>query len=164
MPLLILNTNFMKAKIENWLHIEFKLGFPWLRIRKHNHQLGAAEWESHDWEPEVQLLKLCKYSQIPLSLPLRRVPSASNRTKTKHHWLIYKLSTSIKFRHLARDKTKGKLPDPWGNTRKSWTHLPSLHSLDKHQKQKNKTWDLLSLFLSCSATPVIKRRTHLLGR
>ena len=62
---------FNKGIIENWSPIEFKLGFPGLRIRSHNHQL----------------LKLCKCSQIPLPPP--RVASASNRTKTNHHWLSH---------------------------------------------------------------------------
>ena len=44
--------------------------------------------------------------------------------------IIYKHSTSTKFRYLACNKTEEKLPNPWGNTRKSWTHLSSLHSLD----------------------------------
>ena len=33
---------FHKARIENWLPIEFKPGSPWLRIRTHNHQLGTC--------------------------------------------------------------------------------------------------------------------------
>ena len=32
---------FHKARIKNWPPIEFGLGFPWLRIRKHNQQLEA---------------------------------------------------------------------------------------------------------------------------
>ena len=28
-----------KTRIENWPPIEFKLGFPWLRIRRYNHRL-----------------------------------------------------------------------------------------------------------------------------
>ena len=29
--------------------------------------------------------------------------------------IIYKHSTRTKLRHLAREKTGGKLPNPWGN-------------------------------------------------
>ena len=65
---------FHKAGIKNWLPIEFKLRFPWLRIRRHNHQLGTP-WAG------VPLLKLCKCSRVPL------LASASNRTETKRHWL-----------------------------------------------------------------------------
>ena len=57
---------FHKARIENWPPIEFKLGFPWLRIRRHNHQLGTR-WVGVPLPgSEVQLLKLWKCSQIPL--------------------------------------------------------------------------------------------------
>ena len=33
---------FHKARIENWPPIEFKLGVPWLRILRHNHQSGVG--------------------------------------------------------------------------------------------------------------------------
>ena len=38
--------------------------------------------------------------------------------------------THTKLHHLAREKSEGELLNPWGNTRKSWTHLaPSFPSL-----------------------------------
>ena len=63
-------------------------------------------------------------SQIPHPLP--RVASTLNRTETNHHWLNH-LQHYIytKFCHLARGRSEGKLSNPWGSKRKSWTHLPS---------------------------------------
>ena len=36
---------FHKPRVKNWPPIEFKSGFPWLRIRRHNHWLGTR-WVS----------------------------------------------------------------------------------------------------------------------
>ena len=38
---------------------------------------------------------------------------------------IYKYCTRTKLRHFNRGRSKGKLSNPWGNKRKSWTHLSS---------------------------------------
>ena len=54
-----------------------------------------------------------------------RVTSTSSRIKTTTIGLIiYKHSARTTLHHLARGMTEGKLPHPWGNTRKFWTHLP----------------------------------------
>ena len=151
MPPLILNTNFIKWESKIGHAQDSSWGSPDWQSADITTNWEPAEWESHYWKPEVQLLKLCKCSQIPLPSP--RVASSSNGTKTKHHWLsIYKHSTSTKFCHLARNKTEGKLSNPWSNTRKSRTHLFSLHSLDQQQKQKDKTFDSLSVLIFISYT------------
>ena len=38
--------------------------------------------------------------------------------------IMYKHSTCTKLCHFAFEKTVEKLPNPWGNTRKFWTHPP----------------------------------------
>ena len=50
----------------------------------------------------------------------------SNPAPTNYHTLIiYKYSARTKLRHVACDKADEKLSNPWGNKKKSWTHLPS---------------------------------------
>ena len=73
---------FYKARIKNWPPIKFNLGFSWLRIRRHNHRLGTR-WVG------VSLDETWSSTTETFSIPLSflRVASASNRTKTKHHWL-----------------------------------------------------------------------------
>ena len=44
---------FHKTRIENCPPIEFQLGFPWLRIRKHNYWNCASVPKSHSHHPEA---------------------------------------------------------------------------------------------------------------
>ena len=58
--------------------------------------------------------------------------------------ITYKHSRCTILHHLAREKAEGRLPNPWGNTRKSWTQLsPSFpwfsqhsHFVQLHQEQE----------------------------
>ena len=76
---------FHKVRIKNWPPIEFKLESHWLRIRRHDHQLGTR-WVGFPllgtWRLTTETMQMF---QIPHPSP--RVASAFNRTKTKHHWL-----------------------------------------------------------------------------
>ena len=68
-------------------------------------------------------------SVLKVQLVSPRVISASNRTKTNHHWLNHLPNfTRPKLRYFARDKTNGKFPNLCINTRKPWTHLSSSFS------------------------------------
>ena len=93
-------------------------------------------------------LKLCRSSQIPPSSS--RVASAFNRTKPTTIGLIIS-HTLHTLNYLARNKTEGKLVNPWDNTRKSWTHLsPSILSLTSGTKRF--TLDSPSILISFSYT------------
>ena len=75
-------------------------------------------------------LKLCNCYQIPP--PSLRVPSTPNKKKkpTTIDLVIYKHSTHTKLHHFVRSRSAWKLSNPWGDKRKSWTHLPfSVHLL-----------------------------------
>ena len=66
--------------------------------------------------------------------------------------IIYKHATCTKLRHLTGDKSKGKLPNPCGNRRKSWNHLtPSFPWLTPESK-KTKTIDFIRGLISFSYT------------
>ena len=55
-----------------------------------------------------------------------RVALTHNRKKPAAIGLtIYKYPTRTKWGHLTRNRSEEKLSKPWGNKRKSWTHLPS---------------------------------------
>ena len=63
-------------------------------------------------------LKLYKRSQIPHSSP--RVVSTSSRTVEQKP-----TTTSLSIYKYSHDRSEEKLSNPWGNKKKSWTHLPS---------------------------------------
>ena len=90
-----------------------------------------------------------------------------NKTKTNQHQLNHLQTlhthTHTKLHHLARDRSEGKLSNPWSSKTKSWTHLSSSFHLIKTRKRKIKR----QIHPACSfrsATPTRKRQTHLLGR
>ena len=131
-----------KARIKNWLPIEFKLGFPLLRICRHNHQLETLTGSPTTGNPKfncwncASITKSHSWYLYPIEQKLNTI-----------RLIIYKYTTNTKFCYLLNNKTERKFPNPWGNTRKSWFHLPSLHSLNWQQKQKNKTLDSLGILI-----------------
>ena len=139
---------FHKARIENWLPIRFELGSPWLIIDSHNHRLGNC-WvgvpplrtrssTNNGGNLKKIYITIQKVLEQPgdISFPWN---CASVLKFHYHHqdWhkppieqkannvglIIYTNSTWTKLRYLTHDKTKRKLPNHWGSTRKSWIHL-----------------------------------------
>ena len=43
---------FHKVKIKNWPSMEFKLGFPWLRINRHNYDWNPLSWSLTTGNPK----------------------------------------------------------------------------------------------------------------
>ena len=73
---------------------------------------------------------------------------ASTSKSTTIGLIIYRHSTRTKLRQLAGEKTEGKLPNPCGNTRKSWAHLPSsFFWLTPETKRKNLRFTQCSHFV-----------------
>ena len=93
-----------------------------------------------------------------------RVASTPNRTKTNHHWLnpLQTLHT-YNLRHLACGRSEGKLSNPCGNKRKSWTHFPSSFNQINTKNKKIKPY-IHPVSMFCTVAPGTKRRTHILGR
>ena len=77
--------------------------------------------------------------------------------------LIYKHFTHTKLHHLALEKAEGKLPNTWGNSGKSWSHLPALFRLINTRSKKIKP-HIYPVFSFRSATPGTKKGTRPLGR
>ena len=104
--------------------------FPWVAPEKKT---------MNSWNNPGDISLSCQGSQIRRPPP--RLTSTSNRTKTTTiRLIIYIHSTRIKLHPLAHQTTDEKLPHQWGNTRKSWTNLPSSFSwLINTRKKKMKT-------------------------
>ena len=93
---------FHKARIENWPPIAFKLGFPWLRIHRHNY-----DWNPLSGSPTTGNSKFNYWNcaNVPKSHshhPEWHRPPIEQKPNTIG-LIIYKHSTSTKFFHLARD-------------------------------------------------------------
>ena len=81
----------------------------------------------------VTSLKLCKSSQT-----LHQSPRVASTKPTPIDLITNEHSKRITLCDLAHGKTEGKLPNPWGHTRKSRTLLfPSFSWLTPETKQEN---------------------------
>ena len=178
---LILNTNLLKRKS--------KIGYPqdtiWDRLYWEPAVITATLCQSANGKSSGFIYPSIKSwnNAGNISLPGRcvlKVPVFSNSThitqsninpqqnKTNHHQLNHPQTLYTHLRHVDPGRSEGKLSNPWGSKRKSWTHLPSLFHLIKTRKKKIKRY-LAFIFIHpvCSfrsATPGTKRKTHLLGR
>ena len=77
--------------------------------------------------------------------------------------LIYKHFTHTKLHHLALEKAEGKLPNTWGNTEKSRSHLPASFHLINTRNKKIKP-HIYPVFSFRPATLGTKKGTRPLGR
>ena len=96
-----------KARIKNWLPIEFKLGFSLLRICRHNHQLETLTGSPTTENPKLNCWNCASVTKSH-SWYLHPIEQKLNTIGL----IIYKYATNTKFCYLPNNKTEGKLPTP----------------------------------------------------